>query len=178
MFGLCDSDSDGDGVADPCAPMVVNLDIKPGSCPNPVNPKARGKVPVAIVGSDAFDVNDVDVHSILLARADGIGVDITPATKKNRGLHVSIEDVATSFDAIGCDCHDLSGDGIDDLSLKFLASEMTRAFGLKSLRRGETIELVLRGSLQDGTAFEATDCIVIPGNHRDPRSSRRSQGRE
>ncbi|MGD2109488.1 MAG: FG-GAP repeat protein, partial [Phycisphaerae bacterium] len=30
------------------APKVVNLDIKPGSCPNPLNPKSKGVVPVAL----------------------------------------------------------------------------------------------------------------------------------
>jgi len=43
------------------APSIeVDLDIKPGSEPNAVNPLARGILPVAILGSDTFDVADVD----------------------------------------------------------------------------------------------------------------------
>ena len=43
---------------------VVEIDIKPGSDPNSVNPKSMGLVPVAILGSDTFDVSDVDVTTL------------------------------------------------------------------------------------------------------------------
>jgi len=36
------------------------LDIKPGSCPNPINLGSNGITPVAILGSDTLDVNDID----------------------------------------------------------------------------------------------------------------------
>jgi hypothetical protein len=38
----------------------VDLDIKPGNDLNPINPASRGVIPVAILGSDTFDVADVD----------------------------------------------------------------------------------------------------------------------
>ena len=56
--------------------------------------------------------------------------------------------------------------------LKFSTSEMSRAFELDALRPGSTVELVLPGSMRDGTTFVATDCIVIPGTDRDSRSLR------
>jgi hypothetical protein len=40
--------------------LEIALDIKPGSDPNSVNPFAQGVIPVAILGSDSFDVEDVD----------------------------------------------------------------------------------------------------------------------
>ncbi len=40
------------------------IDIEPGSDPNPVNPMSRGVIPVAILGSDTFDVADVDVTTL------------------------------------------------------------------------------------------------------------------
>ncbi len=49
------------------------LDIKPGSCPNPVNPKSKGVEPMAVVGSESFDVMQVDIDSLTVARADGVG---------------------------------------------------------------------------------------------------------
>lgn len=115
----------------------MNLDVKPGSCPNPVNPKSKGVVPVAVVGSLDFDV-------------------------------------ATPFDGEPCACHKLRGDGIDDLTLTFSTSEMSRALELNESPKGETIELVLRGRLQDGTTFEATDCIVMPGSRRTASELRRT----
>ncbi len=40
--------------------LAVDLDIKPGSDPNVVNPSARGLLPVAILGSDRFDATSVE----------------------------------------------------------------------------------------------------------------------
>ena len=42
----------------------VFLDIKPGGDPNMINPLSRGVIPVAILGSDSFDVADVDVTTL------------------------------------------------------------------------------------------------------------------
>ena len=44
--------------------IQVQIDIKPGSDPNSINPKSNGAVPVAILGSDTFDVTDVDVTTL------------------------------------------------------------------------------------------------------------------
>jgi hypothetical protein len=76
------------------------------------------------------------------------------------------EDVATPFDGEGCECHDLGGDGIDDLSMKFRTDELVEALELDTLPGGAVVELVLSGSLLDGTPFVAGDCIVIvpPGD--------------
>jgi hypothetical protein len=40
--------------------IAVEIDIRPGIEQNPVNPSSRGVIPVAILGSDTFDVADVD----------------------------------------------------------------------------------------------------------------------
>jgi parallel beta-helix repeat protein len=47
-------------------PFVVNIsiDIKPGDYPNSINPKSKGKVPVAILTTEDFDASEVDPHSI------------------------------------------------------------------------------------------------------------------
>ena len=153
------------------APMVANLDIKPGSCPNPVNPKSRGIVPVTLAGSLDFDVATVDPDSLTLARVDGVGGRVSPISDR-RGPRIVIEDLVTPFGNELCGCHELGGDGIDDLSLKFSTSATSRAFELNALPRGEAIKLVLRGTLQDGTIFEAVDCIVIPGRRPELRGLR------
>jgi hypothetical protein len=46
------------------SPLVVDIDIKPDSDPNSINLSEEGVVPVAILGSDAFDVADVDVTTL------------------------------------------------------------------------------------------------------------------
>jgi cytochrome c peroxidase len=40
--------------------IPVGIDIKPGSDLNPIHPMSRGVIPVSILGSDSFDVDDVD----------------------------------------------------------------------------------------------------------------------
>jgi len=41
-----------------------DIDIKPGSDTNPINLQSNGVIPVAILGSDSFDVLDVDVSTL------------------------------------------------------------------------------------------------------------------
>jgi hypothetical protein len=60
--------NDTDGCTNDCrltgaGPGVV-IEIKPGADPNSVNPFSRGVIPVAILGSDTFDVADVDITTL------------------------------------------------------------------------------------------------------------------
>jgi streptogramin lyase len=48
---------------------TIEIDIKPGSYPNSINLKSTGKVPVAILTTDYFDVYDVDPVSCVFAGA-------------------------------------------------------------------------------------------------------------
>jgi len=155
--------------------VAVHLDIKPGSCPNPLNvrpvrpdirvwddetptlakirpdsPQRYNPVlPVAILGTAEFDVADIDSASITL---EGV-----PA------LRWSIEDVSTPVgeEAEECECNSLGADGYDDLTLKFDKSLIIAALG--EIYVGDTIPLTINGELTDGTPFEGTDCVVIVG---------------
>ena len=55
------------------SPGEIEIDIKPGSNRNPVNPNGKGVIPVALMGSDSFDVTTVDVTTLTF------GSDATPA---------------------------------------------------------------------------------------------------
>ena len=156
-------DANGNGIPDECEP---DLDIKPGSCPNSFNRNGNGVLPVALVGTDDFDVTEVDLASIVLVRTDGVGGSIAPH-EGPPGPHSEFEDVATPFEGEEqCDCHELEGDGLLDLSLKFKSSDLVDALGLDDLKAGDFVSLTLTGSLLDGTPFEAADCIQIvpPGS--------------
>jgi hypothetical protein len=140
------------------------VDIKPGSCPNSFNRKSNGVLPVALVGCDCYDVTQVDLASVLLSRADGVGGSVGPH-EGPPGPHSVFEDVATPFDGQPCDCHELEGDGIIDLSMKFKTQEVVAALELDNLPPGDLVELIVSGVLLDGTPFAGRDCIrlVPPG---------------
>lgn len=140
---------------------AVTLDIKPGSCPNLVNPRSKGVVPTAIAGSDWFDVTQIDFDSLELAWAGGVGAGVAPLVR-GHGRAGNIEDVTAPFDGDLCECHDAGADGIDDLTLKFSTQEVARTFQLDSSRHGTSVMLTLRGRLLDGTEFRASDCISFP----------------
>ena len=132
--------------------IKVMIDIKPGSCPNPLNVKDKGVLPVAILGTEDFDVTTVDPASILLL----MGVE---------PLRWSYEDVATPFEGELCDCHTLGPDGYLDLTLKFDTQYVVLALEiLGGVEDGEEIALPLEGKLLEehgGTPIEGADCVKI-----------------
>ncbi len=133
----------------------VDIDIKPGSCPNPLNTKSKGVLPVAILGSVDFDVNDVDVSTVEL---EGVSP-----------LRSSIEDVSTPVadPQDECDCTTDGADGFDDLTLKFDSRDIVAALGL--VNDGDQIALTLTSNLLDGTAIEGQDCIIIKSSRGNVR---------
>jgi len=127
-------------------PATVAVDIKPGSCPNPLNVKSKGVLPIAILGSENFDVTEIDVLSIQLAG-------VVP----NRSDY---EDVATSLvDANECECSTEGPDGYLDLTLKFDTQAIVGAIG--EVNDGDEWILELTGSLSDDTLIAGEDCIII-----------------
>ncbi|MDO8628943.1 MAG: hypothetical protein Q7R41_00475, partial [Phycisphaerales bacterium] len=166
-------DVDEDGIPDECEPQAT-LDIRPGACPNPVSPRSHGVLPAAIVGSSTLDVTQIDTASLELRRADGVGGSVAPLFGPP-GPGIQVADVATPFAGSTCDCHGLGPDGTDDLVVKFSTAEMVRSLELESFSPGTPVELTVTGSMNDGTPFEASDCIVIAGGSVKP-SGRGSVG--
>ncbi|UCG33990.1 MAG: FG-GAP repeat protein, partial [Phycisphaerales bacterium] len=149
------------GTPDECEAAA---DIKPGACPNPFNRIGHGVLPVALLGASHFDVTQIDAATVRLARADGQGQPVAPH-EGPPGPHSVYEDVATPFCGELCDCHDAAGDGILDLFMKFKSDHVVAGLLLDELDPGALVELVVTGSLLDGTPFAAGDCIrlVPPG---------------
>lgn len=133
----------------------VSMDIKPGSCPSPLNIKVfqkhlaftkPGVLPVAILGSAEFDVKDIDVSTITM---EGVAA-----------LRASYEDVSSPVDgAEECKCAEQRPDGFVDLTLKFEKSRIAATLG--DVEDEDLVPLTLDGRLLDGTLFSATDCIRI-----------------
>jgi photosystem II stability/assembly factor-like uncharacterized protein len=160
----------------------ISCDIKPGSCPNPLNAIGRGRgkavLPVAILGGDDFDVREIDPETVAL---NGVNP-----------LRWSYEDVSTPVDKSQdrCACSEDGADGFEDLTLKFdrqaIVSSLNTAsigqrgaivaYAIKSALSGNSFgdnssygspplqdKYVLRveGHLKDGTDFEGYDCVVL-----------------
>lgn len=142
----------------------VNLDIKPGGCPNPFNRKSNGVTPVSLLGTSAFDVHTINLSTVVMSRADGVGGVVHPH-EGPPGPHSVFEDTGTPFDGEECECSSAEGDGIVDLSMKFKSQEMVSAMQLNDLPSGSLVTLRVTGQLNDGTAFTSSDCIrlVPPG---------------
>jgi hypothetical protein len=52
--------------------IPVEIDIKPGSDTNPINLQARGRIPVAILTTEAFDAAEVDPGTVRFAGAEPV----------------------------------------------------------------------------------------------------------
>jgi subtilisin-like proprotein convertase family protein len=127
------------------------LDIKPESCPNPFNVKARGQLPVALVSTEDFDATMIDVTTLSLECPNGSAAPIRS----------TLSDVATPMDsgAEPCECTEEGPDGLTDLKLSFWRQDILAVLG--PVDDGDEVELTLTGEMMDGTPFEVSDCIEI-----------------
>jgi hypothetical protein len=127
------------------AAISVNIDIKPESSPNPLNVESKGVLPVAILGTEDFDVTEVNIASIRLEGAAPI-----------RSI---IEDVSTPLldKQDECGCASEGEDGFDDLTLKFDTQEVVSALG--KVADADRLVLTLTGELSDRSPIEGKDCI-------------------
>jgi len=124
-----------DGSVPPDPPeddIDVDIDIKPGSDPNSINTRSMGVVPVAILGSDTFDVTDVDVTTLMFGGAS------------------PVHDLSDS-DTYDEHIQDVNDDGFDDLVSHYKQKETGVACG--------DTEATLTGELLDGTPIEGTDSV-------------------
>lgn len=138
---------------EPCEP---DLDILPGCCPNDVKVLSCDSIPVGLVGTECFDVCDVDPKSLRLERVDGVGGDVKP-------WWTSVKDIATPFENDACECHKKTKDGLPDLYLKFWSPSLVWELKLYKEKNKTQVPLVLRGKLKDGTKFEVFDCVRVIG---------------
>ena len=147
------------------SPEVINvaLDVLPGSCPNPLNVKAGGVFPVAVVGTEDFDVTQIDPASIRLSRK-GVSnpINVPP-------LRWSLEDAGIPYEPFigkvsAYDCLEYHPDeygvfdGYLDLSIKFKAQEVVSALG--EIYDGDVVVLQVAGQLKEeygGTHFVGED---------------------
>jgi hypothetical protein len=119
--------------------LVLDIDIKPGSDVNPLNPNGNGVVPVAILGSDVLDVTTINVST----------VSINGSTPAHNG---HIEDV--------------NDDGVADLVVHLTPSDFGIDTATPG---GTVLTLTLTGEFNDETAFSGQDDVRINGNNENSK---------
>ena len=135
----------------------IHIDIKPNSCPNPINTKSKGVLPLAILGTEDFDVTQIDLSSI---RLEGI---------KSQRFSFN-KDIATPF--VGdkeneFDCVSSGPDGYLDLSIKFKTQKVIRNIEKnlgQKLQDGDILLLSLSANLLKefgGTSIQGSDIVII-----------------
>ncbi len=133
--------------------IEVPFDIKPTSCRNPLNVGSRGILPAAILGTDDFDVTQIDIATLAL---EGVAP-----------VRSAFQDVATPFEPFigkedAFDCTDEGPDGFLDLTLKFPKQDVVAALG--PVNDGDVVVLQVTGQLLaefGGTPIVGEDVVVI-----------------
>ncbi|MEW5979973.1 MAG: hypothetical protein AB1898_29605 [Acidobacteriota bacterium] len=131
----------------------VPVDVKPTSCPNPLNTSDQGTLPVALLSTSVFDVTRVDVTTIKL---EGVSP-----------IRSALEDVGTPFLPFSgkktiSDCTTQGPDGFLDLTLKFDAQAVVATLG--TVADGDVVVLKLTGKLLPafgGADIEGEDVMII-----------------
>jgi hypothetical protein len=136
--------------------QIVPVDIKPGSCPNPLVVSKRGVVAVAILGTGRFDVTQINRNSIRLLEV------VQP-------VQSIVRDVATPYslftwDASGTEvkadsCTDRGPDGKLDLVLTFERKDLLKALG--SVKTGAVRVVRLTARDTSGASLVGQDVVVI-----------------
>ena len=130
-------------------PIEVNIDIKPGSDPNSICLSDQGNLPIAILGTEDFDVTTIDPETILLG-----GVDLAErGSPKRPKLAYSFEDASGPGG---------TPDGYLDLMAFFSVQELITANALTE----DTTALTLDANLyaeHGATPITGTDSVrVVP----------------
>jgi hypothetical protein len=114
--------------------LGVEIDLKPGSDPNCVNPDATGLVAVITLGNADLDVRDIDEATLSFEGAT---------------------------QAQGCDLGDQMGklaDGFEDLTCHFERQEVNWP-----APDSDCGDVLLAGELRDGTPIEGVDLACLAG---------------
>lgn len=117
---------------------VVEVDIKPASDPNSINPKSRGTIPVAILSTPDFDApSEVDKTSLTFGRT-GDEPSLAKCTKSDE---------------------DVNGDGLLDVVCHFNTQET-------DFEAGDAVG-ILKGLRVDGGSIQGSDSVRIVTNTRE-----------
>jgi len=120
-------------------PLEVDVDILPHDDPNLLtqNTRSKGRLPIAILGSEEYDIGDINLVSLSIAGTDLVPLK-TPSADK-----------------------DENGDGINDLVMHFSRRDLIMAMGLLDLDPGTVVSITVEGTLSSGRVVFGTDDVTL-----------------
>jgi hypothetical protein len=139
--------------------LEVAVDLRPGSCPNPINLNNRGVISVAVLGTDTFDPTQIDPASVQFGG-------VSPLRWAVEDAGIPYEPYLGKVDAY--DCLDYSSDkfgasdGYLDLVFKFKSVEIAAMLG--DVQDGDVVPITLIGFLKEefgGDFFVGEDIALI-----------------
>lgn len=148
----------------PAPVLAIGLDVRPGECPNDLNPSSHGKLPVAILGREGFDPSKVDPGSI---RLNGVA----PLRAAMTTNDIAAANQAESEE---CRCNTLPPDGFPDRLFWFDVSAI--AATLQGAGTGRDAGLILTGSMEDGAQIRGADCVRVKRGKKWDLASVRGNG--
>ncbi|UCD29151.1 MAG: hypothetical protein JSV03_01310 [Planctomycetota bacterium] len=118
-------------------PLEVDVDILPDDDPNllTVNTQGKGRLPIAILGSEEYDINEIDLDTISIA-----------------GLVIPVK--AKVGD-------DVSGDGLADLTVHVSRRDLILALGLDIMEPGTAVPITIDCNLLNGRTVFGTDNVEL-----------------
>lgn len=132
--------------------VQINMDVRPGLCPNHLRLESALTVPIAVLGTVDFDVSAIDPATVRICRK-GIERVVAPTGW-------AYADVGTPLIGGLCACHKRRGDGLDDLEFSIEIPDMVEALDLLG-HAGETVPITVKGLLVTGETFEGSDCVDL-----------------
>ena len=136
--------------------MFVPVDVEPGHCPSHFEVYGQGEVPVAILGTDRLDVNDIAIETIRLREVLPVRSekkDVATPYRLYRWWITGNEEVKADY------CTDQGPDGRLDLVLYFDKEDILKAVG--ATRSGDLLVLKVIARSKSGVPLMGQDVAVI-----------------
>ena len=121
-------------------PIKATAEISPRVADPRLYPR-RLRVALELPGD--LDVADIDCSTLALIDIDGNRLDCPVGC------------------SAACEVSDVNGNGRDDLSVWLSSDRMARAAVAAGAKAGDEIRLTIRGELEDGRFFQATDTVTL-----------------
>jgi len=125
--------------------MHAMIDIEPGVCPATFDPRMQDVITIALLGTEHFDVGEVESTSLYLQNAVPI--------------RVQYQDISQPGDGVDCPCSGQGRDGYEDIVLLFRIQDLFA--DVSALSANQSQQLRLTGKFTSGSPFEATNCVVV-----------------